>query len=121
MPDVQHNMQRLLKEAKEKNPELAYRFIDSTPDIMRERLQSDEWKLAKRDGQEVRVGDLILACKPRKDIEEQKKREAEKNSRLIDSVTSQYYETINRHGAGGKYLAPLTPQQAGGFGKRHRD
>lgn len=125
MSDVQEHMQRVLKEARAKNPGLAYRFIDAAPDELRRRTESDGWKIAKdkigEGAREVRVGDLILACKPRKDVDEERKRTEQKTGRALDSATNQYYNRLSREGGGGRYIGPLTPTQAGTFGKKHTD
>ncbi len=118
MADVQEHMQRILKEHKDKNPELSYRFIDGTPEVLRVRTESDGFKIIKRAdtpvGQtgEIRVGDLVLAAKPRKEIEEQQAREHKKTGGLLRSIEDQYHSRILRDGAGGRYLAPIGGPQS---------
>ena len=122
MSDVQQHMTRILTEHRKKNPELAYRFVDSKPDELRIRTETDGWKLVKQEGAgtagEVRVGDLLLAAKPRKEIEEEQARDRKRSARALDSGVSQFNSDIKRAGGQGRYLQPLTPEEAANFDRK---
>jgi hypothetical protein len=119
--DVHKQMEQKLNEYRKKHPDLAFRFIDTAPDILRERTQSDGYQVYKEGNSatagtvgEVRVGDLILAARPRKEEDEERQRQTERTRAQIHAPLNRYYGDIDRLGAGGKYIKPLTPGEVEG-------
>lgn len=115
MADVHAFMAMKLAEYRKKNPELAYRFIDAAPDVIKSRIELDGWRPVKEVGSgvagEVKIGDLILAAKPRKEVEEEKKKLQAKTKQALASTTRKFYSDLGRYGGYGQYLKPLTPEQ----------
>ena len=115
MADVRKKMQDLLDEHRKKFPDQAFRFIDADPKVLPDRI-NDGWNPVKTAGAtagtsgEIRVGDNILAARPRKEDDEDRRREAEKTRAQINAPLDQFYEKLGRLG-GSQYLRPLTPAQ----------
>lgn len=113
MADVHAYMQKKLAEYRKKNPELAYRFIDTTPDILKIRTQIEGWNVVKEAGSgtagEVRIGDLILAAKPRKDVIEEQKALALKSRHAVEAPMRNYYSKLERDSGG--YIVPMSPEE----------
>ena len=113
MADVHAYMQKKLAEYRKKNPELAYRFIDTTPDILKIRTQIEGWNVIKEPGSgtagEVRIGDLILAAKPRSEVIEEQKRLAAKSKQSLEAPMRQYYSKLELDSGG--YIVPISPEE----------
>jgi hypothetical protein len=122
MANHYEQMRRALDEQKKKNPELAYRFIDSKPEELRNRIEGDGWKIIKKEGAgvtgEIRVGDLVLAGRPRKEVEEEQAANAKRASMSLDAPVNQFNSDISRIGGRGRYLQPMSPDEAAKFGRR---
>lgn len=118
MADLHKQLEQKLEEVQKKHPELSLRWLDSTPDVLRERTQTDGWNVYKEGNQavagtvgEIRVGDLVLGARPKKESEEERRRQAEKTRNQIHAPVNQYYGELQHMGAGGKYIKPLTPDE----------
>lgn len=115
MADDHKKMSAILEEHRKKNPDQAFRFIDADPKVLPDRI-NDGWNPVKSATAtagtvgEVRVGDLILAARPRKEDDEQRREEAQKTRAQINAPLNQYYESLQRlQGGGTQYLKPLSP------------
>lgn len=118
MPDVHKMMQQKLDEIQKKHPELSLRWLDSNPDVLRERTQVDGWNVYKEGNKdaasvagEIKVGDLVLGARPRKESEEERRSQGERTRSQIHAPLNQYYGEMERLGAGGKYIKPLSPEE----------
>lgn len=115
MADIHALMKHEIAEAKKRDPNLAYRFISAHSDELRTRVELDGWKPIKLDGRgtagEIRVGDQLLAGKPRKDVEEEQKELAAKARGDIRAAERAFTQEINQAGGYGRYLAPLSPEE----------
>lgn len=125
MADPHKYMQQKLDEYSKKYPNQSFRFISSKEEDLKERIDLDGWNPVKAEGSgiagEVRCGDLILAGRPREATEEQRKRESDKGRTAIAATERAFENDILAEGAQGKYLRPLTPGEAAGFGRKHSD
>lgn len=115
--DLHEKLQKELEEKQKQHPELSLQWVDTHPDVLRDRINVDGFqplketdpKKAGTNG-EIRVGDLILAGRPRKEAEEERKRIQAKTRGQIESPVSQFEAELDRAG-GGKYLKPMTPNE----------
>lgn len=116
MADLSKQLQQKLDEVQKKHPDLSLRWLDSNPDVLRERTQGDGWNVYKESDQtkagvvgEVRVGDLVLGARPRKEVEQERRELEAKTRDQIHAPLNTYYGDLERMGAGGKYIRPMTP------------
>lgn len=124
MADVQKQMQDLLDEHRKKYPDKAFRFVDADPKVLPDRI-NDGWQPVKNatatagTSGEIRVGDSILAARPRKEDDEERASQARKTQAQVNAPLAQYYEALERSGGRGgtKYLKPLTPAALEGDGR----
>lgn len=118
MPDIEKMMRQKMEEVQKKHPDLSLRWLDSSPDVLRERTEVDGWKVYKDSNQasasaagEVKIGDLVLGARPRKESEEDRRSQGERTRSQIHAPLNQYYSDLERLGAGGKYIKPLSPEE----------
>src|SRR3989304_8369720 len=115
MPDYARILQEKLDKYNKEHPDREGRFIDSHPDVLRDRL-NDGW-LVHKEGNlatagtvgEVRVGDLILASKTRKEVEEDRKRQEQRTSDQLHAPVNRFETELGQLGGSGRYIKPMSP------------
>jgi len=118
MSDLHKMLQQKMDEVQKKHPELSLRWLDTNPEVLRERTQVDGWNVYK-DGSpvtagnqgEVKVGDLVLGARPRKESEEDRRSQGERTRSQIHAPLNQFYGEMERLGGGGRYIKPLSPEE----------
>ena len=120
MPDLHKMLQQKMDEVQKKHPDLSLRWLDSNPEVLRERTQTDGWNVYKESDQtkagtvgEIKVGDLVLGARPRKESEEERRSQAEQTRNQLHAPLNQFQSDIERLGGSGerRYLKPLMPDE----------
>lgn len=116
--DLHEKLQKTLEEYQKKDPDKSFQWIDSAPDVLRDRVNVDGFQVVKEGDQskagvagEVRVGDLILAARPRKEAIEERERLKRKTRQRIESPALEFEAALEKSGAGGKYLKPMSSDE----------
>jgi hypothetical protein len=115
--DFHKVMKMKQKEMQAKYPDLALCWLDKKPEALQSSMMLQGWKPLKGGegaAGEIRVGDLILAGRP-KEVHEKDKKELQTRTRKALDATKQTFERrINTDGAGGRFLKPLSESEMRG-------